>query len=192
MVELSARMNTSPVTVPPPGPVGLWSPQPVTSSVASIKTKQACTPVAVSALTIICPPVTRADEANRGLCRFHISAFRTPSFPDNTRCIARLQLSCIETLSQNCATCIVLMRFRHDSTRCLISHSEHSREALACQLSSLTVNRREQEKARPSITDGPHSACYLFPAITALSLFPSVLPLLSTRARGPTCLSVWT
>ena len=45
-------------------------------------------------------------------------------------------------------------------------------------------------RARPSITDGPHSVCYLFPSITALSLLPNVPPLFPTRSRGPTCLSV--
>jgi hypothetical protein len=33
------------------------------------------------------------------------------------------------------------------------------------------------ERGEPSTTDGPHSACYFFPAIAALSLFPSVPPL---------------
>jgi len=46
------------------------------------------------------------------------------------------------------------------------------------------------ERGEPSIADGPHSACYLFPAITALSLLPSVPPLFPTRARGPMCFSV--
>jgi len=40
-------------------------------------------------------------------------------------------------------------------------------------------NRKEQD---PPVIDGPHSVCY-FPAITALSLFPSVPPLLPTRSR---------
>jgi hypothetical protein len=46
---------------------------------------------------------------------------------------------------------------------------------------------------RTALADGPHSCSsgYFFSAITALSRFASVPPLLPTRSCGPTCLSVY-